>query len=732
MRFSVQKLLAVWVLTFSFAFTAYNQDDLSLSVSTTSGTVDVGDIGIQFTVTVSNEGATEINDVEVTMSVPAGLTLTGTSVGGSYTPGTGVWDIGTISAGTASVTMIMTFDVTGEGVHTLSGNITNMDVIDGDSDPTDNSVLEDDYGASCVTAPYEYCAGETIDITATAPAGHNSYQWKLNGADIPGETNQTYNIVAPGNYSYTVNVGATGSCASGSCCDIIVIENALPTASISNSPNVTVIDCTNTSIDLTASGGGTYAWSDGTNSLGTNATITVTAAGTYTVTVTSAEGCTDTEAVTITEDTTPPTASISNNPNVTVIDCTNTSIDLTASGGGTYAWSDGTNNLGTNATITVTAAGTYTVTVTAANGCTDTEAVTITEDTTPPTASISNNPNVTVIDCTNTSIDLTASGGGTYAWSDGTNNLGTNATITVTAAGTYTVTVTAANGCTDTEAVTITEDTTPPSAAITNNDATTEITCLQTSISLTATGGVGYSWAATGGGTIAGATNVATISATSAGTYTVTVTGINGCTATAQEVLTGSCTVDYADLPDGTAGNGPGDYNTTLANNGPSHGIIAGLTLGTNIDAESDGQPSANGDGDDTDVDGDDDDGVTIGSTFDVVPGGTIRLPYDGTNSTGNDANLVAWVDWDNDGVFEAGEQVTPIVVPGTGAFSGYLTIPVPEGAATGTNIGVLVRLSNSPITSPDGYLSSGEVESYMLTVNCPTQICLPATSVKN
>ena len=81
MRLSVQKLIAVWVLTLTTAFTAYNQNDLSLSISTTSGTVSVGDTGIEFDVTVTNEGATEINDVEVTMAIPSGLTLTGTSVG---------------------------------------------------------------------------------------------------------------------------------------------------------------------------------------------------------------------------------------------------------------------------------------------------------------------------------------------------------------------------------------------------------------------------------------------------------------------------------------------------------------------------------------------------------------------------------------------------------------------------------------------------------------------------
>ena len=60
------------------------------------------------------------------------------------------------------------------------------------------------------------------------------------------------------------------------------------------------------------------------------------------------------------------------------------------------------------------------------------------------------------------------------------------------------------------------------------------------------------------------------------------------------------------------------------------------------------------------------------------------------------------------------------------------IEISIPAGAETTNEIGMVVRLSNSPITSPDGYLSSGEVETYMIDVTCPTQICLPVTSTKN
>ena len=368
----------------------------------------------------------------------------------------------------------------------------------------------------------------------------------------------------------------------------------------------------------------------------------------------------------------------------------------------------------------MTTPATYTVTVTAANGCTATSAVTITQDITPPTPAIANAPNTTVLNCTTTSIQLTASGGTGYAWSTGAST----AAIDVTTPATYTVTVTAANGCTATSAVTITQDITQPTPAFVNAPNTTELTCLVTSIGITASGGTSYAWS-TGASTAA-------ISVATAGTYTVTVTGANGCTNVGSVVITGSCTVDYADLPDGTAGTGAGDYQTLSANNGPSHGIITGLSLGASVDAEGDGQPSATGNGDDTDVDGDDDDGVVVGATYDIVPGGTIRVPIVVTNTTGNTAYLVAWIDWNGDGDFgDVGEQVATLN-DGSGSFPAYLEIPVPAGATTGTDIGLIVRLSNTAVTSPDGYLNSGEVESFVIDVNCPAQICLPVQTTKN
>ncbi|HEY3373375.1 MAG TPA: hypothetical protein VGK10_21200, partial [Prolixibacteraceae bacterium] len=184
--------------------------------------------------------------------------------------------------------------------------------------------------------------------------------------------------------------------------------------------------------------------------------------------------------------------------------------------------------------LSITTPGTYTVTVTGANGCTAVASITITENVTPPTAGITNNAATTILTCTTTSIGVTATGGVSYSWSNGTDVVGSADVLSITTPGTYTVTVTGANGCTAVASITITENVTPPTAGITNNEATTVLTCTTTSIGVTATGGVSYSWKK--GTNVVG--SAAGLSITTPGTYTVTVTGANGCTAVASITIT--------------------------------------------------------------------------------------------------------------------------------------------------------------------------------------------------
>ncbi|MDB2587724.1 hypothetical protein N9Y02_07055, partial [Flavobacteriaceae bacterium] len=85
---------------------------------------------------------------------------------------------------------------------------------------------------------------------------------------------------------------------------------------------------------------------------------------------------------------------------------------------------------------------------------------------------ITNNTGTTELTCSVTEISLTANGGDSYSWSDGVSVVGTNALLLVSAPGTYTVTVTGANGCFDTDFVVITEDVALPAAPISGGDQT--------------------------------------------------------------------------------------------------------------------------------------------------------------------------------------------------------------------------------------------------------------------
>ncbi len=213
----------------------------------------------------------------------------------------------------------------------------------------------------------------------------------------------------------TSNWVAPGGVTSGTTC---------ATASITGPTSV----CGN-SVTLTASGGNSYAWTGGA----TTAAATFSASGTYTVTVTSGGGSTATASQTVTINPAP-TATISG----ATTGCA--SVVLTASGGNSYAWTGGA----TTAAATFSASGTYIVTVTDANGCTATASETVTVNAFSPAISGG------TTGCDN--LTLTASGGISYEWSNGSSTAATN----FTESGTYIVTVTAASGCTGTVSQTIT------------------------------------------------------------------------------------------------------------------------------------------------------------------------------------------------------------------------------------------------------------------------------------
>ncbi|MBI2270608.1 MAG: SBBP repeat-containing protein [Bacteroidetes bacterium] len=221
------------------------------------------------------------------------------------------------------------------------------------------------------------------------------------------------------------------------------------TATITQSTNCS--SSCNGTITLSPPSGGctlTYLWSNGAMTKN----LSSLCAGTYSVTISDAVFCRTLvlNNLTITQSTAvAPTLSFTS----TSITCGNNngSITATATGGSpgySYNWSNG----GTTSQITNLSAQTYTVTVTDNNSCSAISTVVITANTTPPTVTAVSNGNIT---CTSSTATLTGtSAGNTMVWNGGTLSNATNP-ATVNAAGTYTVTATDGNGCTNTATINV-------------------------------------------------------------------------------------------------------------------------------------------------------------------------------------------------------------------------------------------------------------------------------------
>lgn len=408
----------------------------------------------------------------------------------------------------------------------------------------------------------------SASVTVTGGTSPYTYLWS-NGAT-------TSSISSLAAASYTLTLTDSKGCKA----------NATVTVTSSNgisvslgSSNVTCNAGSNGSVSATVTGSTgtvTYAWSNG----GTTATISNLTAGTYFVTATNG-GCTVTNSVTITQ----PTA-IAIGISLTNPTCGSSNGSLTASASGgtpqySYRWSNGA----TTASVSGLASGTYIVTVTDANGCTKMTSQAISAPNS-PTVTISAVSNVSCFGGNNGAATASATGGTapyTYNWGSGR----TTAAVTGLTAGTYTVTVTDAVGCSSTESVTITQPT-----AIIITSTVTNATCQPIgSAQANVSGGTApYTYLWSNSGTTAKISNLA------GGSYTVTVTDAKGCTnfllatvptitspnltcqITITKAMTGNNTNDAEIRVDASLGLAPYTY---LWNNGATTQTRTGLSVGS-------------------------------------------------------------------------------------------------------------------------------------------------------
>lgn len=412
---------------------------------------------------------------------------------------------------------------------------------------------------------FQYASGDTVALVTSA-----------DGEVTPGTAYEQWNDGTWHAYSeagsWGVNLGHfifPIQCATLPC----------PAISATFTSNAPVCTAANGSATATGTGGTgpyTFLWSNAANT----ATASNLAAGTYTVTVTDANGCSGTATTTLTA--TNPT--IAPNFTTTPAVCLSTNGSATAAPTGgtgpyTYLWSSSE----TVAGITGKAAGAYTVTITDANGCSVVSTATITAS----SGTLAVTATATQSTCTAANGTATAAVTGgtatyTYAWS----NSGNTATINGLVAGTYTVTVTDANGCSATATATVTAN----SGNLTLSTSTTNATCgaATGSATVTPSGGTGpfvYAWSNSG--------TTATINGLIVGTYNVTVTDANGCSATATANVTdpGSPTVSVAGgndvscfgLSDGAAAvtvSGGATPYTYLWSTGATGASVSGLPVG--------------------------------------------------------------------------------------------------------------------------------------------------------
>ena len=359
----------------------------------------------------------------------------------------------------------------------------------------------------------------SLSVTGVVVQGSASYIW-VKGFDlVQGANSANLTVTEPGEYIVQITDSANGCTTAKS---IVITQDILnPAVEITGNQELT---CANPTTTLVASGvvqgSASYLWNTGA----TTASIAVTVAGEYSVTITDSDnGCSTEASVTVTQDITKPSAVvITGNKELT---CANPITTLVASGvvqgAASYLWNTGA----TTARIAVTAPGNYSVTITDSdNGCSTEASVTVTQDITKPSAvEITGNQELT---CANPTTTLVASGTvqgtASYLWNTGAKT----ASIAVTAPGNYSVTITDSdNGCSTTASVSVGQDITKPSAvAIAGNK---ELTCANPTTTLVASGTVqgaaSYLWNT-------GATT-ASIAVTVAGEYSVTITDSeNGCT----------------------------------------------------------------------------------------------------------------------------------------------------------------------------------------------------------
>ncbi|MBK9510179.1 MAG: DUF11 domain-containing protein [Cytophagaceae bacterium] len=436
--------------------------DISLVKTADLTTPIVGDT-VNYTITIINAGPDTATNVAVNDIIPNGLgSIMNINNGGVLNISNINWNIVSIAANDTvflNYSGIVQQPVSGV-TYLNTAEITSSDQFDPNSTPGNGVTTEDDYdeqnlivdssvpvanaGAdfnkTCIINPSGRTIGEASQV-------NHSYSWyPSTGLSDTTISNPVANPLVTTTY-YVTKTNLNNLFFD---VDTITVTVNTTIPSISAGADFT-ISCsqnpTGNFIGEVSQAGHSYAW---TPSSGLSSAVISRPMARPSVTTTYymsktriANGCVGYDTITVTVDTLKPIAAISG---IDTITCAKTSVMRVASGGVTYAWSDG---LGTNDSVNISSPGTYNVTVTATNGCTSTASVEVFRDIVVPVVNISGMDTLFV---TGQTVARVASGASTYSWSAG---LGTSDSVNISIPGTYTVTGTALNGCTATASTTV-------------------------------------------------------------------------------------------------------------------------------------------------------------------------------------------------------------------------------------------------------------------------------------
>jgi hypothetical protein len=332
---------------------------------------------------------------------------------------------------------------------------------------------------------YEIGQGVAINLNRNTTGA--VYPYTSSAVTITGNT---FNVAY---YYFYYNWQVSSGCQSAR---VPVVAFVAPTPSVALGADTSL--CTATSFALDASNvGSTYLWNDAS----TNQTLTATTTSNYAVTVTNSFNCSSSDNINVTFGTVP-TIDLGADTSVCV---GNSFVFDAANFGSTYLWSNGA----TTQTISVSTANTYSVTVTNSSNCSASDAVVLTSFAL-PIVDLGND----TTQCGGSVTFGAGNSGSTYLWNDAS----TAQTFTATQSGTVDVLVTDANGCSNTDTVTVVINTLP--VVNLGNDI---VQCGGTVTLDAGANAASYLWS--------DATTAQTLTVTASANITVIITDVNNCIA---------------------------------------------------------------------------------------------------------------------------------------------------------------------------------------------------------